>query len=308
MHDGSTADGSDDRSSATGSTGSGGTPGDEGVAGEEHREASASSEAASIDATSLDGDAGSKADVSDARTLPEAGDAAPADVLAVVDAALDATQDAAAATCTNGPYVQQTVVVHDVSTPTVPLAGVTVKASACNASDTSNAAGTAKLDIPLGMESWLRLEMAGKIPTMLPARTLFSDTSEDRYIFNDQYRQGYFPDYDAAKAEILINVARIGGATAPCDTSDGVSITVPGHAEAVVTYWMGGFPNMKATGATATTVTGTATITGIAAGTQVFIVAQKASCKVIYDYTSSASPKIPLETAAVTYVVPILTN
>jgi hypothetical protein len=244
------------------------------------------------------------AKVSDAASTTDA--ASPTDSANVADAK-DAAVDAGPS-CASGPFVTNTVTVRDVSTG-LPLPGATVKASICGTSQSTDAGGVALLMLPAGLESWIRLEAPGEIPTIYPARTLASNQAENHVILNDQYRQGYFPDYDANNAEILVNVAAYGGATTPCNTYDGVTISVVGHPEAVVTYWMGGFPNMKAVGATATTATGTATITGIASGVQVFLDVKKTGCTIAFDYPNSlANPKIPLETGAVTFVVPGVKN
>lgn len=233
-------------------------------------------------------------------------DGAPTDSASMADAG-DAGVDAAP-TCANGPYVTNTVTVREVSTG-LPLPGATVKANICGISQTTDAAGMAVLRLPTGMESWIRLDAPGEIPTMFPVRTLTYDQAESHVILNDQYRQGYFPDYDANYAEIFIDVAAAGDATPPCNAYDGVTIAVLGHPEAVVTYWMGGFPNMPAVGAIATTAPGVATITGIAAGVQVLLDLKKTGCTVALEYPSSAAnPKIPLEKGAVTYVVPGLRN
>jgi hypothetical protein len=218
---------------------------------------------------------------------------------------LDAKTPDASAICAMGPFVTNMVTVIDVST-SMPLAGATVKASVCGISDTTNANGKVALMIPVGVESYLRLDAAGKIPTLYPVRTLVSAQSEALIIFTDSYKAGYFPDYDASKAEIFVAIGFAGGSTTPCNAYDGVTISVIGHPEAVVTYWLGGSPiqNGVVTGAG-----GTATITGVAAGNQVILDLKKSGCKVAFAYPNSLpAPKLPLEAGAVTFFAPVVTN
>jgi hypothetical protein len=241
----------------------------------------------------VDADASGAGDASDAGHPPGTEDASDAQV---------------AATCADGPFITNTVKVRDTNSA-LELSDITVKASVCGISATTDSTGIAKLSVPRGMESWLRLEAPAKVPTLFPVRTLSTDQYEERYIFDDQYRQGYFPDYDSAKAEILITVAVLSGGTPPCTTADGVTISVVDHPEAAVTYWKGGFPNEKAVGAMSTTITGNATITGLSTGTKVVVDAKKPGCKVVADFlTQAASVELPLETGGVTYYGPVIQN
>jgi hypothetical protein len=85
------------------------------------------------------------------------------------------------------------------------------------------------------------------------------------------------PGYAADKGVILVD---IGASTGECNSPDGVTLTVDGHPEAVVSYFGSVKPYAPITDATATSTAGIASIAGIAPGTQVTIKGTKTGCDV----------------------------
>lgn len=82
-----------------------------------------------------------------------------------------------------------------------------------------------------------------------------------------------------AAGVVLVDVAAASTAGA-CSTADGVTVTVDGHPEAVVTYHDAAMPFAPVSGATTTASSGLASITGVAAGTKITVVGKKAGCDV----------------------------
>lgn len=92
----------------------------------------------------------------------------------------------------------------------------------------------------------------------------------------------YLPGFD--KGVIMVDTFSPTG-TAACSGPHDVVISVVDYPEAVVTYHEAGSPHAPKTGATMTTPSGIASITGIAAGTKVVIKGEKAGCDVVLNAT-----------------------
>jgi hypothetical protein len=108
------------------------------------------------------------------------------------------------------------------------------------------------------------------------------------------------PTFDAsAEAAILVAVQKApGGDGGACSAYDGITFTVPGHPEAVITYFSTGTIPQPIPDGGATTTEGIAAITGLASGQLVTLAGTKPGCNVYLKYQTQTG-RVPLETGFV---------
>ncbi len=184
-------------------------------------------------------------------------------------------------TCGPGPYVE-----FDISPYTQIIAELSKKViddklkvslSACpEVKAETDGEGFATYKLTVGQANSIKLEGAGFLPTrwyeMTPQPYWRAPTL---LIVSDEAK---IPGYGADKGVILVDIA--GSATGACNNSEGVTLTVDGHPEAVVTYYGSAKPYAPMPGATATSSAGIASIEGVPPGTKVTIKGEKTGCNV----------------------------
>lgn len=201
-------------------------------------------------------------------------------------------------TCGPGPYVtyeMQTIgqTIGELSKEQ-PLLPIKVSMSACpEVKGLTDSEGYARLRLTVGQANSLRLDADGWLPTRWHELTPQSYMDAPTFTIMAKGSETELPGFAADKGVILVDVA---GATAgTCFTSDGVTISVKDHPEAVITYHAGDKPFGPMSGATATSTSGLVSIAGIAPGTKVTILGTKTDC----DVASWASPGTVLVEAGV---------
>jgi hypothetical protein len=108
------------------------------------------------------------------------------------------------------------------------------------------------------------------------------------------------PTFDASsETAIVIAVQKAaGGDGGACSAYDGITFTVPGHPEAVITYFSTGTIPQPIPDGSATTTEGIAAITGLASGQLVTLAGTKPGCNVYLQYQTQTG-RVPLETGFV---------
>jgi len=116
------------------------------------------------------------------------------------------------------------------------------------------------------------------------------------------------PGFDASsQTAIVIAAQKVVDDAGPCSAYDGITFTVPGHPEAVVTYFSAATIPAPIPDAGATSTRGLAGITGLAAGQLVTLAATKPGCNVLFQY-QTLTGRVPLENGFISltpaYVTP----
>lgn len=188
-------------------------------------------------------------------------------------------------TCGPGPYVEYDVQPYGVLIADLakkqPLTNIRVSLSACpEVKGVTDEEGYAILKLTIGQPGSIRLEADGWIGTrtfdVTPQK--WSETPFLSLIAPEAKPQ--LPGYAEGKGIILVDVSSAAGSLT-CTSPDAVKVTVEGHPEAVITYHQASTPYGPMTGATETTPSGIASISGIAPGTKVTIKGEKAGCDVV---------------------------
>lgn len=109
----------------------------------------------------------------------------------------------------------------------------------------------------------------------------------------------FLPTYDASsETAIVIAAQKIVDDAGPCSAFDGITFIVPGHPEAVITYFSSDSIPMPIPNGTATSTRGIAAITGLAPNQLVTLGATKPGCSVLFKYQTQTG-RVPLETGFV---------
>jgi len=136
--------------------------------------------------------------------------------------------------------------------------------------------GYANYRLTIGKPNSIKFEGAGFLPTRWYEMTPESYTREPTLlVVTDEAK---IPGHAADKGVILVDIG--GASKGTCSSSDGVTLSVDGVPDAVVTYYSASRPYAPIVDATATSGSGIASIAGIAPGTKVTVKGTKTGCDV----------------------------
>ncbi len=238
--------------------------------------------------SSNDSGGGGAADAGDAgidssiAPTPDAGQPPNADANGVVTG--DSSTKATA--CTAAPFVGYAATVTTLSAngSTGPLAGAKIGFSTCEGFElTTSATGGATAKLTQGIAVTPLYEDTGFISALGAEIPASGDVTEAVTLFNDDVT-GLIPGFafdggEAAIVEIVLAVDA--AATAPCNVTSGVTLTVTGHSEASVSYMGAAWPTDHDVASTTASTDGTrAFIGGIVGATKVAIAGTKSGCNV----------------------------
>ena len=154
-----------------------------------------------------------------------------------------------------------------------------------------------------------RLEANGFIPELAPEEIFDADSTGHAIQMIPQIIEGFLlPAFDAsASTAVVVAVQKTTDDAGACSSYDGVTVTVPGHPEAVVTYFTSDTIPVPVPDGGATTTRGLAAITGLAPGQLVTLAGTKPGCNVLFQY-DTLTGRVPLETGFISlmpaYVTP----
>jgi hypothetical protein len=153
-----------------------------------------------------------------------------------------------------------------------------------------------------------RLQAKGYIPELIPEEIFDADSTGHRILMLPQFIEGILlPGYDAGGSTAMIVAMQTTTADAgACSALDGVTLTVPGHPEAVVTYFAEGTIPTPVPDGGATTTRGLAAVTGLAPDQLVTLAATKPGCQVLFQYDTQTG-RVPLELGFVSLMPAYLT-
>jgi hypothetical protein len=107
------------------------------------------------------------------------------------------------------------------------------------------------------------------------------------------------PTFDASsETAIVVAGQKVVDDAGPCSTLDGVTYSVPGHPEAVITYFSADTIPQPIPDGGATTTEGIAAITGLATGQLVTLQGTKPGCSVLLKYQTQTG-RVPVQTGFV---------
>ncbi len=183
-------------------------------------------------------------------------------------------------TCGPGPYVEWDITPYGVTIAELSKREVEtlkVTLSACpEAKGETDTEGYATYKLTIGQPNSFKLEGDGWLPTQWYEFTPQSYTRAPTLLVvsNETTIPGYAPD----KGVILVDVSA--SETGTCSTPDGVTLSVDGYPDAVVTYYGSVSPYAPIPDATSTSTAGIASIAGVPAGTKVTVKGTKTGCDV----------------------------
>lgn len=182
--------------------------------------------------------------------------------------------------CGPGPYVQMTgqALKRTIDFVAAPLAGAAVTWSNCpGVASTTREDGSFGVMMTKDMPFSVSLAKSGVIPFKLGDLQL-SGPVNGILVARDEAWKAYEPGWSDTGVSIIVGFDHYG--TGACATSDGMSVTVKDHPEAVAHYLDTSVPPAESVGATATTTRGYVELTGLPPGTYQFDVANSKACKV----------------------------
>jgi hypothetical protein len=209
----------------------------------------------------------------------------------------------AAIACGAPPFVNIGIVVRQISTgggTGTPVDGVTLTSTLCpGASAITGADGAIAAQVTKGAPFFPRFQATNYATTLIAELKFDADKPDVEAPLPPALFTALVPGFGPTKTAIIVGLSK-GGGTGACDTLDGVTFTVTGHPEAVITYFTDdAIPQIFKGGVT--TAAGRAAITELAAGAPVSVAADKAGCTIDFaraPYTGRAA----LEPGALTLV------
>jgi hypothetical protein len=153
---------------------------------------------------------------------------------------------------------------------------------------------------------YARLTADNYIPMLAPEESFDADVSGVKISMLPMIIESFVPSFDPTKATIAIALQSNGGMGA-CDQFDGVTFSVPGHSEAMVSYLSNDTIPKVIPNGTATSTRGLAIITGLAPNQLVTLAAQKMNCQVIFA-KGTLTGRVPLENGYVSIMPAYLGN
>lgn len=236
---------------------------------------------------------------------PEGGADASSDAPAIEEAS---TSDV----CGQGPWVTLGIVVValDLSNPdgsvlpgaqfTSPLCPGLVKVS----DDAGVIEGLISKDTPF----YGRLTATNYISELAPEEVFDADSTGNRIEMLPQILGGLVPGYAADASAIVVAAEKTQDDAGACSSLDGITLSVVGHPEAMVTYFSTASIPFPVPDASATTTRGFAAITGLTGtGQFVTLAGTKPGCNVVFA-RGPVTGRVPLENGFVSlmpaYVTP----
>jgi hypothetical protein len=156
----------------------------------------------------------------------------------------DALPSPDASSCGPGPHVTLTGTLRSYVDSTVLIAGATLSADLCPGDTwTSDAQGAGTFEIAKGVPFTGKLEHPDYIPMLTTVEELTSDFDASGFMI-PMNLSSLLPHWSATTPTALLTISipqaeLPASAPAACHTKDGLSVTVVGHPEAVVTYFSG---------------------------------------------------------------------
>jgi hypothetical protein len=146
----------------------------------------------------------------------------------------------------------------------------------------SDDAGAVEGQISANTPFYARLQGAGFLSELTPEEVFDASTNGNKLDVFTALLGDLLPGFSAQTATIVLSVDVLEQDAGTCSSSDGVTISVPGHPEAQVTYFTPDPIPAPVDGGTATTTRGLASIAGLAANQLVTLAATKAGCTVAF--------------------------
>lgn len=217
--------------------------------------------------------------------------------------------------CGAGPYA--TISAHLVSlTTNQPVEGatITLDPSPCPSfSATTDTNGDVSVRVTTDAAVNPRIERSGYV-TMRTGEQIYRGDFQASDPLLPTVVVGLLPHWAATAPDILVVVSTEGvdgGEGGACTSKSGVTVSVPGHPEAVVTYYQpgvdGGLPSPDNT-LTATTESGVAEVSGLTGGATIQLAASSTTCPSIsfvsYPHTGSYHLENGVLTAAAAFLSP----
>jgi len=247
------------------------------------------------------------------------GSDAAADATGTGDDAADgaATGDAAdelvvSSSCGSPPYVTLGIVAVGLTLDNpdgAPMPGAQFTSPLCpHVVHYADDAGVIEGQVSANTPFYGRLAAQGYIASLVPEELVDADSTGHRIPMIPQLIEGVlFPGLDAGgSAAIIVSLQTTTDDAGACSALDGVTVSVPGHPEATVTYFSNGSLPTPVPDAGATTARGLAGITGLAPGQLVTLAGTKAGCQVLFQYDTQTG-RTPLETGYVSLMPAYLT-
>jgi hypothetical protein len=140
------------------------------------------------------------------------------------------------------------------------------------------------------------LVAAGYVPELAPEIEFDADSTGHKIdMLPTIFEAVLLPTFDASSSTaIVVDFAKLVDDAGACSSLDGVSLSVPGHPEAQVTYFSSGGIPQPVPGATETTTEGIAAITGLAEGQLVTLAATKTGCSILFRH-DGLTGRVPLQ-------------
>jgi hypothetical protein len=228
----------------------------------------------------------------------------------VVDAGVDAAEPDAVEeltvgdACGDAPYVTLGIYVVALSLGNLdgsPLQGAEFTSPLCPSlvkysDEGGNILGQVSKDTPF----YGRLQAADYVSELAPEEIFDADSTGHKIdMIPTLVASVFLPTFDASsEAAIVIAVQKAVDDAGACSAYDGITFTVPGHPEAVVTYFSSGTIPAPIPDGSATSTEGIAAITGLASGQLVTLAGTKPGCNVFLKYQTQTG-RVPLETGFV---------
>lgn len=189
-------------------------------------------------------------------------------------------------TCGTAPYVTWSgnFVVQGLSGTEAPT-GVKITSPGCPGSTfTTDADGNYTIQIQKGLTSYIKVNADDTIPAIVGLSLADSDATNIDLVLLPTLLKSFLADWKAGEPAVLVKVSAAGSATGTCKNLDGVALSVKDQPSAKVAYFNNSSPPGIVAGATSTSASGIAVITGVT-GTTVQLVGTKTGC--------TASPILP---------------
>jgi hypothetical protein len=217
----------------------------------------------------------------------------------------DAAEELAVAdVCGQPPYVTLGIIVVGLSLDNPdgsPLQGASFTTPLCPGFvKYSDDAGVILGQVSANVPFYGRLQATGFVNELAPEEIFDADSTGHKIEMLPTIIQSVLlPTYDAsASTAIIVAAQKVADDAGACSAYDGVTITVPGHPEAQVTYFSTDTIPVPMPDAGATSTRGLAAITGLAPGQLVTLAGTKPGCNILFQY-GTLTGRVPLETGYV---------
>jgi hypothetical protein len=200
---------------------------------------------------------------------------------------LDSTTDVTApTTCGAMPWISLGVTLTGITLDDpdgAPASGVEFTSPLCPGYvEYSDEAGAVEGQISANTPFYARLQGSGFLSELTPEEILDASSNGNQLVMFTSLLGDLVSGFSAQTATIVLLVDVLEHDAGACSSSDGITITVPGHPEAEVTYYSTDSIPSPVDGGTATTTRGLASIAGLAAGQIVSLAATKTGCTVTF--------------------------